>query len=375
MRRQRAALERRAKIRTAMNYDIPSITIGLDLGDKTHAICALDAAGKVIDERSITNHRESLRRLSQKHPGARIALEVGTHSPWVSRFLRDLGHEVIVANPRKLRAIYTSDRKSDKNDAQMIARIARMDTKLLHPIQHGSEESQRDLLRMKMRDTLVRQRVCVINSVRFTLKSLGVALPKAPSSDYFARRCRSLLQEGDKELLEMLEPMLQSLDVMSVKIKEMDKAVEKLCAEKYPVTGRLRQICGIGPVTALNFVLVIEDPERFANPRDVGAYLGLVPRRDQSGGLDKKLRISKAGDAYLRQLLVGSAQHLLGPFGKDCDLRRHGHMLAARGGKPTKKQAVVAIARKLAVLMLVLWKDGKDYEPLRNEPPAPAQAA
>lgn len=173
----------------------------------------------------------------------------------------------------------------------------------------------------------------------------------------------------------MLEPMLQVLDTMSVKIKEMDKTIEKLCAEKYPVTERLRQICGIGPVTALNFVLVIEDPERFANPRDVGAYLGLVPRRDQSGALDKKLRISKAGDAYLRQLLVGSAQHLLGPFGKDCDLRRHGLMLAARGGKPTKKQAVVAIARKLAVLMLVLWKHGKDYEPLRNEPLEPVKAA
>lgn len=364
-----------ARITTAMKNIIPSITIGLDLGDKKHAICALNAAGEIIDERTITNHRESLRRLSQKHPGARIALEVGTHSPWISRFLKELGHEVLVANPRKLRAIYASDRKSDKNDARMLARIARMDAELLFPIQHGSEESQRDLLHMKMRDTLVRQRVCVINSVRFTLKSLGLILPKTPSSDYFARRYRSFLEENNKDLLEMLEPMLQVLDIMSEKIKEMDKTIEKLCAEKYPVTERLRQICGIGPVTALNYVLVIEDPERFDNPRDVGAYLGLVPRRDQSGALDKKLRISKAGDAYLRQLLVGSAQHLLGPFGKDCDLRRHGLMLAARGGKPTKKQAVVAIARKLAVLMLVLWKHGKDYQPLRHEPPTPAQAA
>jgi len=372
MRRQRTALERRDKLHAAMKNIIPSITIGLDLGDKKHAICVLNAEGEIIDERTITNHRESLRRLSQKYPAARIAHEVGTHSPWISRFLTDLKHEVFVANPRKLRAIYASDRKSDKNDARILARIARMDPQLLYPIQHGSEEAQRDLLSMKMRDTLVRQRVCIINSVRFTLKSLGLAMPKAPSSDYFAKRCRSLLEEMDKSLLEMVEPMLQALDVLSEKIKALDRTIEDFCEEKYPVTQRLRQIHGVGPITALNFVLVVEDPERFENPRDVAAYLGLVPRRDQSGGLDKQLRISKAGDAYLRQLLVGSAQYILGPFGKDCNLRRHGLMLAARGGKSSKKQAVVAIARKLAVLLLVLWKHQRDYEPLHNQEPAQA---
>jgi len=349
-----------------MKTNIPSITIGLDLGDKKHSICVLNSHGEIIDERTITNHRESLRRLSKKYPGARIAHEVGTHSPWTSRFLTGLGHEVIVANPRKLRAIYASDRKSDKNDARILARIARMDPELLYPIQHGTEESQRDLLCMSMRDTLVRQRVCLINSVRSTIKSLGVTVPKAPSSDYFTRRFRDYLGDSDTELLEMVEPLLESIDTLSEKIKGFDRAIEKLCKDKYPVTERLRQIHGVGPVTALNFVLVIGDPERFENPRDVGAYLGLVPRRDQSGGLDKQLRISKAGDRYLRQLLVGSAQYILGPFGKDCDLRRHGLKLAERGGKSTKNQAAVAIARKLAVLMLVLWKQGRDYEPFRN---------
>ena len=152
--------------------DIPSITIGFDLGDKKHALCVLNAEGEIIDERTITNHRESLRRLSQKYPEARIAHEVGTHSPWISRILTDFGHEVFVASPRKLRAIYANDRKSEKNDARMLARIALMDPQWLYPIQHGTEEAQRDLLTMKMRDTLVRQQVCVINSVRFTLKSL-----------------------------------------------------------------------------------------------------------------------------------------------------------------------------------------------------------
>lgn len=354
-----------------MKSKIPLFIIGIDLGDKKHAICVLNRDGDIIDERTITNHRESLRRLSQKYPGARIACEVGSHSPWIKRFLSEFGHEVFVANPRKLRAIYTSDRKSDKNDARMLARIARMDPQLLHPVEHGTEEAQRDLLQVKLRDNLVRQRVDIISSVRFTLKSLGVALP-SPNSSCFAKRCRTLLSERDGALLGMIEPSLQVIDVMTQMIRELDRAVETLCETKYQATKRLRQITGIGPITALSFVLTIEDPELFENPRDVGAYLGLVLRRDQSGGLDKQLRISKAGDAYMRSLLVGCAQYILGPFGPDSDLKRHGLMLAERGGGRGKRKAVVAIARKLAVLMLTLWKYGRDYEPLRGAEPAHA---
>lgn len=348
-----------------MNTTIPNITIGLDLGDKKHAICVLDQNGDIIDERTITNHRESLRRLSLKYREARIAFEVGSHSPWIKRFLAQSGHEVFVANPRKLRAIYTSDRKSDKNDARMLAKIARLDPQLLHPVEHGTEEAQRDLLQVKLRDNLVRQRVDIISSIRFSLKSLGVALP-SPNSACFAKRCRTILEEQDQDLLEMVEPSLKVIDTMTQKIRELDRALEALCETKYAVTKRLRQIVGIGPVTALSFVLTIEDPNLFENPRDIGAYLGLVPKRDQSGNLDKQLRISKAGDAYLRSLLVGCAQYVLGPFGPDCDLKRHGLMLAERGGGRGKRKAVVAIARKLAVLMLTLWKHERDYEPLRG---------
>jgi transposase len=348
-----------------MKNIIPSITVGLDLGDKKHAICAIDEGGSIIDERTITNHRESLRRLSLKYPGARIALEVGSHSPWISRFLSGLGHEVLVANPRKLRAIYASNRKSDQTDARMIARLARVDPELLYPIQHGTEQSQRDLLQIKLRDNLVRQRVDIISSVRFTIKSLGVVLP-SPSTECFAKRCRTLLQGEHAELLAMVEPSLQVVDVLTQSIRELDRAIERLCEENYPATMRLRQICGVGAITSLCYVLTIEDPERFDSPRDVAAYLGLVPKRDQSGNLDKQLRISKAGDAYLRRLLVGSAQYILGPFGPDSDLRRQGLELAERGGARAKKKAVVAIARKLAVLLLVLWKHQRDYEPLRQ---------
>lgn len=354
-----------------MKTKIPSITIGLDLGDKKHAICVLDQEGEIIEERMITNHRESLRRISQKYPGSRIAIEVGSHSPWIKRFLTELKHEVFVANPRKLRAIYMSDRKSDKNDARMLARIARVDPRMLHPIDHGTEEAQRDLLQVKLRDNLVRQRVHIISSVRFTLKSLGVSLP-SPNSACFAKRCRTILQGNEDALLAMIEPSLQVIDMMTQKIRELERALEMLSENKYPVTRRLRQIVGIGPITALSFVLTIEDPEMFDRSRDVGAYLGLVPKRDQSGALDKQLRISKAGDVYLRSLLVGCAQYILGPFGPDTDLKRHGLMLAERGSGRNKRKAVVAIARKLAVLMLTLWKRECDYIPLRDAQPAHA---
>jgi transposase len=348
---------------------IPAITIGLDLGDKKHAICVIDQAGAIIDERTITNHKESLRRLSLKYPQSRVALEVGTHSPWTSRLLRDLGHEVIVANPRKLRAIYASDRKSDQTDARMIARLARVDPELLHPISHSTEQAQRDLLQVKLRDNLVRQRVNIISSVRFTLKSLGVRLP-SPATTCFARRCRTILADGNPDLLAMVEPALQIVDLLTENIRGLERQIEDLCQNHYPATARLRQVPGVGPITSLSFVLTIGDPQRFGDPRDVAAYLGLVPKRDQSGNLDKQLRITKAGDVHLRRLLVGSAQYLLGPFGPDCDLKRRGLELAARGGRAAKKKAIVATARKLSVILLTLWKSGAAYQPLRDAPPA-----
>ena len=142
-------LARRDTLAAVMKNTIPHITIGLDLGDKKHAICVLNEAGEIVEERSITNHRESIRRLSLKYPGSRIAMEVGMHSPWISRMLRELGHEVLVANPRKVRAIYANTRKSDQNDARMIARLARFDPQLLHPVEHATEQCQRDLLQGK----------------------------------------------------------------------------------------------------------------------------------------------------------------------------------------------------------------------------------
>ena len=207
--------------------------------------------------------------------------------------------------------------------------------------------------------------------MRFTLKSLGHRLP-SPNTNCFTKRARKELEAiGEPELLEIVEPSLQVIELLTEKIKEFDKKILALCEEKYPATASLRQIGGVGPITALTYLLVVGDHERFAKSRDVGAYFGLVPKRDQSGGLDKELRISKAGNRYMRTLLVGAAQYILGPFGPDCDLRRHGLKLADRGGRGAKKKAVVATARKLSVVLHRLWVTGDKYLPARE----PAEVA
>ena len=336
-------------------------TIGIDLGDRKHAICVLDRDGNAILECFINNDRDDIESFFHEYPKALVAMEVGMHSPWLSRFIEELGHRVLVANARKLRAIYENPRKSDKKDALMLAKLARADESLLSPIEHRSERSQQDLLQIKLRDNLVRQRVNIISSVRFTLKSLGIKT-RSPKTAYFTRHLRKQLEETNSGTLALVEPSLRVIDEITNQVKELDKSIETMAKERYPETQFLSQITGVGALTSLTFVLTVEDPNRFKRIRDVGSYLGLVPRRDQSGEVDKELRISKSGDRYLRTLLVNAAHYVLGPFGPGCELKRHGLKLSERGGARAKKKAVIAIARKLSVLMLTLWKNESDYE-------------
>ncbi len=338
--------------------------IGIDLGDSKHFVCVTDKNGDITEEISLLNRSECFLPLTEKYPGALIAIECGTHSPWISRLLTSLGASVIVAHARKLRAIYTNDRKCDQYDARMLAKLARVDPELLHPIKHNSEESQRDFLSIKLRDSLVRQRVNLINTVRFTLKSLGLRIHSS-STPAFATTARKQLAD-DTITLTTIEPCLKVIDEINAQIKTLDKKIESTIEENHPAAKHLRQIPGVGPVTALSFVLAVEDPNRIEDPRDTGAYFGLVPRRDQSGETDKQLPISKGGNQIMRRLLVQCAQYIMGHFGPDCDLKRYGQKLAARGGKAAKKKAVIAVARKLSVLMLVMWKTNNDYDPLKN---------
>jgi transposase len=346
-------------------------TIGLDLGDRRHTACVLDAAGTIVAEEQFANTRECLEAFSTRFAAATMILETGTHSPWISRLLAARGHTVHVANARKLRAISANHTKSDVVDARLLARLGRADPALLSPITHRSEAAQRGLVRLKVRESLVRARVNAMNTVRFLLKSLGLTVPSGSKALTFTRRLRPLL---DAPTLALVEPLLTTIDALNAQTAILDAELADFAREKYSVTQRLQQIPGVGPLTALCFVLTLEDPKRFAAARDAGPYLGLVPRRDQSGATDKHLGITKAGHVQLRCLLVNCAHYILGPFGPPSLLRAAGLRLAAQGGKPAKKRAVIATARKLAVTLLALWKSGADYVPLPG-PPAPDTSA
>ena len=291
----------------------------------------------------------------------RIALEVGPHSPWVSRLLAECGHEVIVANPRQLKLITESSRKCDPVDAQTLARLARVDPLLLRPIRHRSEQAQMDLMVIRARAALVVARTSLVNTVRGLAKSMGERLPKVDAEALDVEDAKAL----PDALRQVLKPILQSIEQLTVKIKAADKELEQIARTHYPETKLLMQVSGVGTLTALTFVLTVEDNARFRKSRDVGCFLGLRPRRADSGEHRPQLPITKEGDVYLRALLVQGAHCILSRQGPDTDLERWGTRIAG-GSKNAKKRAIVAVARKLAVLLHRLWTTGEVYEPLRN---------
>jgi transposase len=279
---------------------------------------------------------------------------------------------VIVANARKLRLISENENKDDAVDAELLARVGRVDPKLLYPIQHRGAEVQADLAVVRAREALVKARGQLINHLRGAVKSVGSRLPKCSTASFHRR----VEVEIPAELEVALRPLLEMIEEMSGQIRAYEEEVERLCHQKYPETELLRQVGGVGPLTSLCYVLTLEDPHRFAQSRSVGSFLGLRPGKDQSGQQDPELRITKTGNPQLRRLLVQSAQQILGPFGADCDLRRWGLQLAGRGRKNAKKRAVVAVARKLAVLLHRLWIHGEVYEPFyQSQQPAVKGAA
>lgn len=337
--------------------------MGIDVGDKKSRICVLDEGGAVVEESAISTTPAAFGRRFRGAERVRIAIEAGTHSPWLERLLRECGHDVLVANPRKLRLIYENESKDDRVDAEYLARVARLDPKLLAPIEHRTEQAQADRELLKARDVLVRMRTKLVNHVRGTIKSMGGRVPKC-SAEAFAK----VAAEHVPDLVRVaIKPLLQMVNQVNKEIRAYDKKVEATANARYPETERLRQVPGVGPITALAYVVTIENPHRFEKSRSVGSYVGLRPRKNESGESNPQLRITKTGDGFLRRLLVQGAQRALGPFGMDSDLRRWGLKLGERGGKNAKKRAVVAVARKLAVLLHKLWVSGERYVPLRGE--------
>jgi transposase len=336
------------------------LTVGVDLGDKWSNYCILGLDGEKLAEGQLPTTQPALAEFFQSLAAARVVMEAGTHSAWARDVVAGCGHEVLVANPRQMEGPKRRKRKNDRIDAHKLARVGRMDPQSLFPISHRSVETRRDLLAVRARETVVAVRKDVINAARGLVKSMGGRLPKCSTAS-FSNKVEEALPA---EVREVLLPLVQLVATLSRCIKTYDERIEELGSKKYPDTKLLRQVKGVGPITALAYVLTLEDPKRFAKSRDVGPYLGLVPKQEDSGDSQPQLRITKMGDVMVRRLLVGSAQYILGPFGPANDLRQYGLRLSERGGKNAKKRAVVAVARKLAVLLHHLWVSGEVYEPL-----------
>jgi len=342
--------------------DKPGMTVGLDLGDRSSRYCVLNEAGEVMEEGRMQSTEAAFRRHFEGEPRQRVALECGTHSPWVSRLLKSMGHQVIVANARKIPAITGSQSKNDRNDAELLARFAAHDPRLLSPVQHRSLERQQDLNLIQVRSTLVRARTMMANALRGLVKSAGSRLPACSTQSLPVRATVAI----PPALTAVATPLIQQMELLNQQINAMDGQIGNL-AGKYPEIPLLRSAPGVGPVVAAAYVLTLDRPDAATN-RSAGAFLGLRPAQSQSGESDPQRRISKAGDSYLRSLLVQSGQYILGRFGPDSALRRWGLKLAQSGGKRGKKRAIVAVARKLAVLLHSMWRTGQSFQPFPHPP-------
>lgn len=348
-----------------MTHSIDSekhVTIGLDVGDRTTHLCALDSSREVLARSSFPTTREGVRGGLSDWPGSAVFLEAGSQSPWMSAALRSSGHRVHVVDPRRVSLISKDHRKTDKRDAELLARLGSAMPELLGSVHHRGEQAQADLSVVRVRDHLVRMRTQCIQQARGLLKAFGVRVPGATSRGF---HCKAAVVVPEL-LRPALDPLLSLIGSLCERLDALDAELERLANARYPEVTWLRQVGGVGPVTAVAYALTVEDPTRFRDSRCVGSWVGLAPRSHASGDRDPALGISKAGDGYLRRLLVQCSQYILGPFGKDSDLRRFGQRLIARGGRGARRRAVTAVARKLAVLLHRLWVTQAEYEPLRQ---------
>src|SRR5216684_1045765 len=256
---------------TTKNVSQPKLTIGLDLGDRSSWYCVLDERGEVVLEQKLGTTPKAMREVFRSMPRCRIALETGMHSPWVSRVLSELGHEVIVAHARNVRLIGESRKKDDRLDARTLPRLARIDPQLLCPVKHRSAKAQADLTVIRARAGLVRARTALVNTARGLAKSYGERLRGCNVRNMNPEKAKGL----SPELQATLEPLLAGIESLSEQIREYNEGIEQLAQESYPQVALLKQVKGVGTLIALTFLLTLEDPHRFRKSRDVGCYLGL----------------------------------------------------------------------------------------------------
>lgn len=346
----------------------PAVVVGLDLGDRWSHYWVLNDDGEAVEEGRIATTEAGLRRQFEGEPAWRVAMECGTHSPWISRLLKQLGHQVIVANARKLRATSHNESKNDRADAEMLARLAASDPRLLSPIRHRSRERQQDLNLIRTRDVLVRARTMPINAVRGLVKSAGGRLPACDTA-YFPQHARPALAA---DLKPAAAPLLDQIEALSGQIRALDSTIDKL-ARRYPEIGLLRTAPGVGPIVAAAYVLTLDRAQAVISSRAVGAFLGLRPRQSQSGDSDPEHRIGKTGNRYLRRLLVQSAHHVLGRLGPDSALRRWGLKLASSGGQRGKNEPSSRWPANWPSCSTICGEPGSPMSPSRKpgKPPQP----
>ena len=336
--------------------------IGIDLGDKHCDVCVLNGDGEFAESFRLRMQGSDLQKHFVGIPRSRVAVEAGGQSRWVAELLEGCGHQVYVSNTRKVAYITQSDDKDDPGDAYKLAELVHFKPRLLHPIQHRSRQAQADLSWIRAREALVESRTQLVNTIRGLSKASGEQLARC-SVESFTAKLASLVPEA---IRGAVAPLLETIDDLNERIRYYDQMEEHIARQKYPKYWLLQQVDGVGIHTALAYMLTIGDAERFPKSRMVGCFLGMRPRKQESGQSQPQLGITKAGDGFLRKTLVNCAHHILGPKGKDSDLRRFGLRICARGGKNAKKRAVIAVARKLGVLLHRLWVTGEVYEPLRN---------
>jgi len=337
--------------------------IGLDVGDRFSHYAVRSATGAILEEKRIPSTEVALRREFAGKKGERLLMEVGTHSPWMQRLLRELGVDARVCEARSAAEANRYGRKTDERDARLLSELLRTDSHLVTLVEHRSVEDQAMWALIQARDALVRSRTGLVNRARGICKSWGRRLPSCSTKAFNAQTWFDV----PKELQPALGPVYEEILSLAEKIDAFDKKIAASIKKTHPEAERLTEITGVGNLTALAFVLAIGNVQRFRRSRDAGAYVGLVPKKRKSGDIDPQLGISKQGNGTVRRLLVGAAQYILGPFNKtESDLKTFGLRIQGGGSDSRRKRrAVVAVARKLAVVMTALLKTDQPYQAIR----------
>ena len=348
-----------------------SAVAGVDIGDKRSYVRLVGLDGELIEEVQIPTRPAAIEKYFRSWPRLRVVLETGGHTNWMRRLIAGLGHEVLVADARQLRLISQSDAKNDRNDAYWLAELGRSNPDLLAPVAARDEHVEQHRSWLRGRETMVEARTKLVNSVRGIAKTHGIRFGQCGMMQWVAR-----VWECPDVLRTILEPMARIIVELSREINELDRRIEKLGKEQYPATQLLRSVDGVGPLTSLAYVLELNnDVGRVKRSRQMGAVVGCRPKQRDSGESSPELSITKAGNPMLRLLLVQSSQRIIGPFGLESDLRSWGLGLAARGKKRAKRRAVVAVARKLAVVLHAMWAKNKAWQPFPNGEPAATTVA